>query len=39
MSRMSKVLIVVALLALVGIIWRWEFVSSEIADAFQTRFQ
>jgi hypothetical protein len=39
MSRTSKVLIAVAVLALVGIIWRWGFVSGEIAEAFQTRFR
>lgn len=38
MSASAKILIVVGALALVGIIWRWDFVSGEIAEAFHARF-
>ncbi len=38
MSKTSKLLILAALLALVGIILRWDFISGEIAEAFQARF-
>ena len=39
MSRTTKLLLVIALLALLGIIWRWREIGDELVLAFEALFE